>query len=108
MELLAQKKGVAFETVTQAVHEATRPVLQGTQANNAPQFVQVGTKPPVNKHSEKIRQKRIRQIIRSVPEADLTVKFDNTELWKTFGGGTSAGRSLKRLYRADRLADRSL
>lgn len=107
MEFLAQKKGVPFETVTQAVLEATRPILQGTQATNAPQFVQAGVKVAINRSTEKTRRKRIRQLMRSVPEADLSAKFDNSDLWKTFGGGTNAGRTLKRLYRTELSPDRS-
>merc|ERR1712137_200306 len=98
VEMLALKKGVPYESITQSVLEATRPILQGTQASNVPQFVQGDhlKKAAEKRRTEKMRRKRIRQLIRSVPEPEITAKIDNSDLWKTFGCGNSAGRALKR------------
>lgn len=127
LDLVAETKSVEKDVVLAAVLEATRPVLQGTQAEFVRFHDDKSTWTGVHKHAHGTnsslqpeneaaqRKKRPQEppvradytsrkhVILPQDLKPLDFSVDNRRLWKTFGISLSAGRTLKSLY-SDKLS----
>mmetsp|Transcript_100086 Transcript_100086/g.298701 ORF Transcript_100086/g.298701 Transcript_100086/m.298701 type:complete len:418 (-) Transcript_100086:125-1378(-) len=112
LEMVAERKGVPTDKVRETVTQATRPVLIGTKAeavrfatddrvlsrDDSEMSVSSKGKPPRVQRLHDPSIKTAQAAVAAAASAAAGYQADNTQLWKTFGIDSPAGRILKRLY----------
>lgn len=113
LSLIVDAKGEKKETVHIIIMESSRSIMQGTKAEAVrfhddpkagAQSAHAGTGQPSLARAKKSHGRRRPassggdRHSMSSKAGHPDVPVDNTELWKVFGVGTKAGRTLKRVY----------
>jgi len=96
LDYVADHKGKDVEEIRSAIIE-NRPVFKGSKAADVDKITGKLERASVTEATQKQKKQMFTPKRKSIPIGPDRV-VDNSELWRTFGLGTPAGRMLKQIY----------